>query len=69
MGGPEAGGGLFADAPHDSFFMIGAGGHYVGVFPTQRAVAVVRWLDPARSPGFISRVVRALSAGSPAPSS
>ena len=28
-----------------------------------------RWLDPARSPGFVTRVARVLSAGRPAPSS
>ena len=51
---------MFADAPHDSWFMVGAGGHYVWMAPAQQAVVVVRWLDPARSPGFVSRVARAL---------
>lgn len=51
---------LFADAPRDSWFMVGAGGHYVWIAPSQQAVVVVRWLDPARSPGFVSRVARAL---------
>lgn len=54
------GGAMFPDAPQDSWFMVGAGGHYVWMDPTHQAVVVVRWLDPARSPGFVSRVVKAL---------
>ena len=57
----NTGGGLFADASTDSVFMIGAGGHYVWVDPAHQAVVVARWLDPARSPGFVSRVARALA--------
>lgn len=51
---------LFADASRESWFMIGAGGHYVWMDPAHDAVIVVRWLDPARSPGFVTRVARAL---------
>jgi CubicO group peptidase (beta-lactamase class C family) len=51
---------MFADMPRQSWFMVGAGGHYVAVDPEHDAVIVVRWLDPARSPGFFSRVARAL---------
>ena len=51
---------MFADASRSSWFMVGAGGHYVGIDPEHDAVIVVRWLDPARSPGFFSRVARAL---------
>ena len=51
---------MFADAPEDSWFMVGAGGHYVWIDPAHRAVVVVRWLDPARSPGFVARVAKAL---------
>lgn len=54
---------LFADASPASSFMIGAGGHYVWVEPEHDAVIVVRWLDAARAPGFVSRVARALRAG------
>jgi CubicO group peptidase (beta-lactamase class C family) len=50
---------LFADASRGSWFMIGAGGHYVWIDPEHDAVVVVRWLDPARAPGFVSRVARA----------
>jgi CubicO group peptidase (beta-lactamase class C family) len=52
---------LFADASRESWFMIGAGGHYVWMDPVHDAVVVVRWLDPARAPGFVTRVARALS--------
>ena len=50
---------LFADASRDSYFMVGAGGHYTWIDPEHALVAVVRWLDPARSAGFVSRVARA----------
>lgn len=53
-------GSIFDDATRDSFFMVGAGGHYVWMDPAHAAVVVVRWLDPARSPGFVSRVARVL---------
>lgn len=52
---------LFAEASRESWFMVGAGGHYVWIDPAHQAVVVVRWLDPARAPGFIARVARALS--------
>ena len=55
-------GALFADASHASWFMVGAGGHYVWMDPDAGAVVVVRWIDPARMPGFVSRVARQLSA-------
>ena len=55
-------GGMFADASRESWFMVGAGGHYVWLDPKHRAVVVVRWLDPARSPGFVTRVARVLAA-------
>jgi CubicO group peptidase (beta-lactamase class C family) len=51
---------LFADASRESTFMIGAGGHYVWMEPERGAVVVVRWLDGAHAPGFVSRVARAL---------
>ncbi|NML44959.1 serine hydrolase [Ramlibacter sp. G-1-2-2] len=51
---------LFADASRESWFMVGAGGHYVWIDPAHDAVVVVRWLDPARAPGFVSRVARAV---------
>jgi CubicO group peptidase (beta-lactamase class C family) len=51
---------MFADASRESFFLVGAGGHYTWVDPRNGMVAVVRWIDPAHSPGFVSRAVRAL---------
>lgn len=53
-------GAMFADATRESWFMVGAGGHYVWMDPVHQAVVVVRWLDPARAPGFVTRVARAL---------
>ncbi|TFZ08434.1 serine hydrolase domain-containing protein [Ramlibacter humi] len=57
-------GAMFADASRESWFLVGAGGHYTWIDPANSAVAVVRWIDPARSPGFVHRVVRALARGS-----
>ena len=51
---------IFPDAPHDSWFMVGAGGHYVWMDPAHDAVVVVRWLDPAHAGGFVQRVAQAL---------
>ena len=51
---------MFAEASRESFFMVGAGGHYVWVDPAHEAVVVVRWLDPAHSGGFVARVAAAL---------
>lgn len=51
---------MFADASRESWFMVGAGGHYVWIDPAHQAVVVVRWIDPAHSPGFVTRVARAL---------
>ena len=50
---------LFSDASHDSYFMIGAGGHYVWIDPGANAVVVVRWLDPEFANGFVARVCQA----------
>jgi len=41
-------------------FMVGAGGHYVGVDPERDAVIVLRWLDPAHASTVISKIAGAL---------
>jgi CubicO group peptidase (beta-lactamase class C family) len=51
---------MFADASRASWFMSGAGGNYVWIDPDNAMVAVVRWIDPAQSNGFVSRVAKAL---------
>ena len=51
---------LFADATRSSWFMFGAGGNYVWIDPDHEMVAVVRWIDPAKTAGFVSRVAKAL---------
>jgi CubicO group peptidase (beta-lactamase class C family) len=53
-------GSLFADAPRTSWFMFGAGGYYVWIDPDHEMAAVVRWIDPAKTAGFVSRVAKAL---------
>jgi CubicO group peptidase (beta-lactamase class C family) len=45
----------------DAVFMVGAGGHYVGIDPARRAVIVLRWLDPAHAPAAIERFAAALA--------
>ncbi|MDB5897165.1 MAG: serine hydrolase [Ramlibacter sp.] len=56
----NANGALFPAASRASWFMFGAGGHYVWIDPVHAAVVVVRWVDPAHADGFVSRVARAL---------
>ncbi len=51
---------MFADASRESWFMVGAGGHYVWIDPASDAVIVVRWIDSAHMPGFVTRAMRAL---------
>lgn len=53
---------LFEQASVRSWFMIGAGGHYVWIEPKHQAVVVVRWIDSARMPGFVRRVAALLQA-------
>ena len=56
-------GSMFPDASHASWFMVGAGGHYVWIDPAHEAVVVVRWLHSAHAAGFVSRVSKALAEG------
>jgi len=42
-------------------FMVGAGGHYVGMDPELDAVVVLRWLDPAHAGAALQRFGTALS--------
>jgi CubicO group peptidase (beta-lactamase class C family) len=44
-------------------FMVGAGGHYVGLDPDLDAVIVLRWLDPAHAGATIARIAAALARG------
>lgn len=50
----------FPGASADSYFLVGAGGHYTWVDPAHDAVVVVRWLDPEHAPAFIAQVARVL---------
>jgi CubicO group peptidase (beta-lactamase class C family) len=49
-------------------FMVGAGGHYVGIDAELDAVIVLRWLDPAHAPAAIEKIAAALRA-TPRPAS
>lgn len=51
----------FPGASADSFFLVGAGGHYIWVDPANAAVVVVRWLDPEHAPAFIQKMADALA--------
>lgn len=55
---------MFPDASRNAAFMIGAGGHYIGIEPALNAVLVVRWIDPVQAPAFIGQVVRTLAGAS-----
>jgi CubicO group peptidase (beta-lactamase class C family) len=50
---------MFAEASRESYFMFGAGGHYVWIDPAHDAVVVVRWLDGAHSGPFVAAVTQA----------
>lgn len=54
-------GAIFPAASRESWFLVGAGGHYTWIDPKNDAVVVVRWLDPAHSHGFVERVSKTLS--------
>jgi len=52
---------VFPGASRRAAFMVGAGGHYIGIEPELNAVLVVRWIDPAHAPAFVGQVVKALT--------
>jgi CubicO group peptidase (beta-lactamase class C family) len=54
-------GAIFPAASRESWFLVGAGGHYTWIDPVHEAVVVVRWIDPAHSHGFVERVAKALA--------
>ena len=51
----------FPGASTQAFFMLGAGGHYVGVDPALHAVLTLRWLDPVHAPAAIQALSAALA--------
>jgi CubicO group peptidase (beta-lactamase class C family) len=53
---------VFPGASTQSYCMVGAGGHLVWIEPAHHAVVVVRWMDPAHTPGFMRRMSEALGA-------
>ena len=55
------GGLAFPGMSERAVFMVGAGGHYVGIDPERDAVLVLRWLDAAAAPETIGRFARALA--------
>jgi hypothetical protein len=54
-------GSAFPGMSRGAAFMVGAGGHYVGVDPELDAVVVLRWLDPAHAGATLQRIGAALS--------
>ena len=58
----------FPGASARAVFMVGAGGHYVGVDPELDAVVVLRWLDPSHAAAAIEKIAAALRA-TPRPAS
>lgn len=51
---------VFASLPPESYFGLGAGGHFTLVEPNSRLVAVVRWLKPDQANAFFGQVYAAL---------
>ncbi len=54
---------VFPGASTQAYCMVGAGGHLVWIEPAHDAVAVVRWMDPAHTEGFMRRMSEALAQG------
>ena len=54
-------GAIFPGASRESWFLVGAGGHYTWIDPKHQAVVVVRWIDGAHAGGFVERVARAFA--------
>ncbi len=52
---------LFPGLSPRATFMVGAGGHYVGIDPELEAVIVLRWIDPAHSGAAIELIAAALA--------
>ena len=52
----------FPGASERAVFMVGAGGHYVGIDPALDAVIVLRWLEPAHAAAAIEKIAAALNA-------
>lgn len=52
---------LFPSAPASSFFALGARDNVVWVDPEHEIVAVVRWIAPGATDGFIQRVLAAVT--------
>jgi len=52
---------IFTNLPAESYFGMGAGGHFTLVEPSSKIVAVVRWLDASQANEFFGRVYDALS--------
>jgi CubicO group peptidase (beta-lactamase class C family) len=50
----------FPGASTRAVFMVGAGGHYVGIDPELDAVVTLRWLDPAHVAEAMPRFADAL---------
>jgi hypothetical protein len=53
------GGRNYPNAPHDSWFALGAGTNLIWVAPSQDLVAVVRWIDKSKTDGFFARLMAA----------
>jgi hypothetical protein len=52
---------LFPSAPASSFFALGARDNVVWIDPEHDIVAVVRWIGPGATDGFIARVLAAVT--------
>lgn len=52
---------LFKDAPHTSWFAIGAGSSITWVDPKLEWVCVMRWIDSAKTNDCIAKLMQSLS--------
>jgi CubicO group peptidase (beta-lactamase class C family) len=52
---------LFKDAPHTSWFAIGAGSSITWIDPHRELVCVMRWIDATKTNDCIAKVMQSLS--------
>ena len=53
----NTGGLMFEAAPHDCWFALGAGNNLIFVSPKDQLVAVLRWIDGAKTGGFLKSLL------------
>ena len=53
-------GGIWSEAPHDSFAAIGGGRNVIWIWPKHDFMVVIRWIDPAKTGQFLGMMADAV---------